>query len=88
MANLMFFAAFLYKKMLGADHGTRERLRSFLREIKESGAIPLGMHKNDAGTDAYWWLVYDAGRFASPDALTRHLKERTPPNLTMVILTI
>ena len=88
MANLMTLALFLYKKLRNAGPKTRERLQPLLDEMTANGAIPLGMRRNDAGEQEYWWLVYDDSRHGSAAALQRYLKERTPRDLKMVVLTI
>ncbi len=87
MGNLMFFAAFLYKKLRDADREKRDKLRPFLRDVQESGAIPLGM-RPDADGDAYWWVVYEPARFASAEAMERSLRARTPPGVRMVVVTL
>ena len=51
-------------------------------------AIPLGIAKTESGTDAYWWVVYDATRFPSENAQWDHLRGRTPPGYQMIVLTV
>ena len=86
--NLMLFAGFLYKKLRAADPKIREQVSSFLGSIQKGGAIPLGIRKDERGEEAYWWLVYDASRHPSTNALSCYLKERTPTNMKMVILSL
>lgn len=86
--SLLRLASTLYSKLQGAHPKTRERIEEALRDVKASGAIPLGIRKTDAGTDAYWWVVYDATRFPSEDARWNYLRERTPPGYPMIVLTV
>lgn len=83
MGEMMTFALFLFKRLRNAEPKTRQRLRTFLQEFKDTGAIPLGMHE-----DTYWWVVYNPNRFASPKALEDHLTSCTPPGLKKIVLTI
>jgi hypothetical protein len=86
VGNPLFFAAALYKKLAEADQGTREQVKSFLRDIVRSGAIPLGMRRTGSGGE-YWWVVYDRARLGRA-GLDSYLADHTPPGLKMVILTI
>ncbi len=86
--SLLRLASTLYAKLQNAHPKTRERIEAALRDVKATGAIPLGIRKTDAGTDAYWWVVYDTARFPSEDARWEYLKERTPPGYQMIILTV
>jgi hypothetical protein len=86
--SLLRFASTLFTKLQAAHPKTRERIKSFIDEARARGAIPLGMRKTEAGTDAYWWVVYDASRFPSEDARWQYLQERSPPGIPLVVLTV
>lgn len=86
--SLLRLASTLYGKLQGAHPKTRERIEEALRDVKASGAIPLGIRKTETGTDAYWWVVYDATRFPSENEQWDYLRERTPPGYQMIVLTV
>jgi hypothetical protein len=86
VGNPLFFAASLYKKLTEADQGTREQVKSFLRDIVRSGAIPLGMRRTVSGGE-YWWVVYDRHKLGRAE-LDSYLADHTPPGLKMVVLSI
>jgi hypothetical protein len=83
MGDLLAFAFFLHKKLRAAAPKTRDRLKTFLKEFRDAGAIPLGLHG-----DEYWWVVYDRSRFASDRALDDYLEARTPSGMKKNVLTL
>ncbi|HTM67934.1 MAG TPA: hypothetical protein VL426_01415 [Candidatus Binatia bacterium] len=84
--HLLTFAASLYKKLAKARPATRDRVKAILTEVLEGGAIPLGIHKDAVGDDAYWWLLHDASRFPTEDAMMDALEARSPRGMKMVVL--
>lgn len=86
--SLLRLTSLLFTKLQAAPPKTGERIKTFLREVRASGAIPLGMAKTDAGTDAYWWVIYDATLLPSGEDARKYLLERSPPGVPLVILTI
>lgn len=84
--HILTFAASLYKSLSKARPTTRERVKAILRDTIDGGAIPLGIHKDAVGDDAYWWLLHDPSRFADEDAMMDALEARSPRGMKMVVL--
>lgn len=88
MTDLMTFAFSLVKKLRGAKPLVRDRLRSFLREYTDKGVLPLGIHTDAVGDDAYWWVVFDPSRFPSDDKRMDYVEGRSPRGMKVVVLEI
>lgn len=88
MSDLMTFALSLVRKLRGAHPRTRDRLKSFLREFRDKGVLPLGVHTDTVGDQAYWWVVFDKTKFPSDDARMDYLESRSPRGMKMVALEI
>ena len=73
MLNTFKTVTLLVEKFRRADASTQTFLRWFVRNVRTSGAIPLGLKDG-----IYWWLVYDASCFPSEDALIKELYIRSP----------
>ena len=84
--NPLFFAASLYKRLADADKNVREQVKTFLRSIPTTGAIPLGLRRSGDGlTVEYCWLVFDRACL-SPAELDRYLRDNTPAGLKLTVL--
>jgi hypothetical protein len=79
MRELMTFALLLLKKLINADSTTRSQVAASLREIKDTGLIPLGM-RSDGGMPEYVWLLFDRSRLTITERM-RHVSAKTPPGV-------
>lgn len=77
IGSFMSFATLLYKKLRGAEPGVRALVLAHIKEVQDTGLIPLGMRTDDGGP-SYVWLLFDRSRLTLADR-ERHIQERTPP---------
>lgn len=76
-SSLMSFAALLYRKLRNAAPEVRAIATACIRDVQDSGMMPLGM-RPEAGRQAYVWLLFDRSRLTLAER-ERYVHERTPP---------
>ncbi len=88
MVKLITLVTRLYNQVQKAKPKVRDRLIAIVREVRDSGVVPLGIRKADDGSDEYLWLVFDRSHFASNVVLAMYLRERSPADATIAVIEI
>ncbi len=79
IGSLMSFATLLYRKLRSAPAGTKTLVLACIKDVQDSGLIPLGMRTDDGGP-SYIWLLFDRSRL-SLEERERYVRARTPPGI-------
>jgi len=76
LASLLSLATTLSKKLRSAPHDVRSLVLACIKEIQETGLIPLGLRSDDGGP-AYVWLLFDRSCLTLEER-ERHIRAKTP----------
>jgi hypothetical protein len=88
MVKLISLVTRLYHQVQKAKPKSRDRLLAIIREVRDSGVIPLGMRKAGDGSDEYLWLVHDRKHFDSNVTLAMYLRDRSPAGVAIAVIEI
>lgn len=77
-----------YDALQASPREVRERVAAKFREVRDSGALPIGLEKTKDGEEKLLWLVFDPTKFSSAAALDAHIRARTPAGLDYAVIVL